>query len=281
MKILVTGAAGMVGRATVQNALSRGHVVLATIHGALDIADAQAVDRFLDRERPEAVINCAAFIDVDGSESRPEVAFAVNAHGPENLARACAANGGRLVTISTDYVFDGKKEGFYTQNDAVGPQGVYARAKVRGEQLARAACPRTTIVRSGWIFGAQGKNFLSQVLDKARRGEPLKAIHDAYGTPTYGPDLAQRLVDFAERGLAGIYHVVNAGGGTSYAGFTQAALQAAGLSAQSVELVAQGSLERPAPRPRNSRLACVASDKAGLSPLPHWTVALARFAKLP
>jgi len=267
----------MVGRALVKHCEGRGDEVLAFDRAALDIADETAVSETVGRERPEAVVNCAAWTDVDGCEGDPARAHAANALGPEHLAAACRRAGAVLVTISTDYVFDGRKDGFYTQRDDPNPESVYGRAKLEGERRAQAACARTVVVRTGWIFGEGGKSFLSRVVELGRRGEPLKAIRDAWGTPTYADDLAARLRRLAELDLPGVYHVTNAGEGTSYYEFTRAAFGAAGCDASLVEAVSMGSLSRPAPRPRNSRLRCLLSEAVGLPPLPDWREALARF----
>jgi dTDP-4-dehydrorhamnose reductase len=277
MKILVTGAGGMVGWALVEHCGGRGDQVLALDRAALDIADERAVSETIGRERPEAVVNCAAWTDVDGCERDPARARSANALGPENLASACRRAGALLVTISTDYVFDGRKEGFYTQRDDPNPQSVYGMAKLEGERRAQAACARSVVVRTGWVFGAGGNTFLSRAVECGRRGEPLKAIRDAWGTPTYAPDLAARLRRLAELDLPGVYHVTNAGEGASYHEFALAALAAAGCDASPVEAVSADSLARPAPRPRNSRLRCLLSEAVGLPPLADWREALARF----
>lgn len=274
MKVLVTGAGGMLGRAVVLHCAAEGDEVFAHDHQSLDITDEESVRAAFERERPEAVINCAAWTDVDGCEQDTERAFATNARGPELLAAACREIRAQLITISTDYVFDGEKDGFYTQRDDPRPQSVYGLAKLEGERLAQAACARTVVVRSGWIFGAGGRNYLSRVLELARNGQPLKAIHDAYGTPTYAAHLAARLRELARLDLPGIYHVVNSGEGASYAEFTRAVLLAAGDKGARVEDVAMNSLQRPAPRPRNSRLRCLVSEALNLQPLPHWQEAL-------
>ncbi|HYP52936.1 MAG TPA: NAD(P)-dependent oxidoreductase, partial [Pyrinomonadaceae bacterium] len=185
MKILVTGAGGMLGRAVVEHCGGRGDEVLGLDRASLDISDAAAVREALERARPDAVVNCAAWTDVDGCELDPHRAQEANATGPENLAAGCRAVGASLVTVSTDYVFDGRKEGFYTQRDDPNPLSVYAFTKLKGERRAQVASARTVVVRTGWIFGAGGRNFLSRVVELGRAGAPLKAITDAYGTPTY------------------------------------------------------------------------------------------------
>jgi dTDP-4-dehydrorhamnose reductase len=278
MRVLITGAGGMVGGVLAAHCRSLGDEVAAFDRAALDIADEGAVRAAFARARPEAVVNCAAWTDVDGCESDPERARLVNAWAVGALAAACREARASFVTVSTDYVFDGAKEGFYTQRDDPDPASVYGRAKLEGERLAQAACARSSVVRTGWIFGPGGKNFLATVVERARRGEPLRAIADAYGTPTYAPDLAERLRELAEFDLPGVYHVVNAGEGTSFAGFAREAVAAAGLSGVSVEEVSMDSLTRPAPRPRNSRLRCLLSEAVGLRPLRDWRAALREFA---
>ena len=279
MRVMVTGARGMLGRAVVSHCEAAGDEVLAHDHASLDIADADAVAAAFERGRPEAVFNCAAWTDVDGCESDRERAFSVNARGPENLAAAARAAGAQLLTVSTDYVFDGAKEGFYTQRDDPNPQSVYGAAKLEGERAAQRASARTTIVRTGWIFGAGGRNFLSRVVELSRAGAHLKVIADAWGTPTYAEDLARRLRELAELDLPGIYHVANAGAGASFEGFAREALAAAGLDAWNLESVPMDSLPRPAPRPRNSRLRCLLSEAVGLKPLPDWRASLREFVE--
>jgi dTDP-4-dehydrorhamnose reductase len=223
------------------------------------------------------VINCAAWTDVDGCESDAEKAERVNALGPENLARVSRNADAVLITISTDYVFDGRKEGFYTQRDQPTPISIYGRFKLEGERRAQAAHARTIVVRTGYIFGPGGKNFLSNVVLRARRGDKLKAIGDYWGTPTYGRDLAARLRELAVLDVPGIYHVVSAGDGASFETFSHEALRLAGLSADGMEVVNGDSLGRPAPRPHNSRLKCLLSEAIGLAPLPSWQEGLAHF----
>jgi dTDP-4-dehydrorhamnose reductase len=280
LKVLVTGAGGLVGRAVSAYCSSIGDKVLAYERQTLDISDRNQVMRTISRDRPEALINCGAWTDVDGCEINLERAFAVNAGGPLNLALACSELQIRLITISTDYVFDGEKQGFYSQRDQPNPQCVYGASKLEGEHSAQLAHARTVIVRTGFIFGPGGTNFLSTVVERARRGEKLKPINDSYGTPTYARDLATRLRELAKLDLPGIYHVVNAGEGASYELFARTALDLAGFSLTALEGVAMSSLHRPAPRPRNSRLRCLLSEAIGLTPLPFWKDSLRHFVAL-
>jgi dTDP-4-dehydrorhamnose reductase len=277
LKVMVTGASGLVGRAVVADCTSQGERVAALDHRALDIADESQVNAVFDRERPDVVINCGAWTDVDACELDPERAQSVNARGPELLALGSRSVGALLITISTDYVFDGEKDGFYTQRDQPNPQSVYAVSKLDGERRAQIAWARTIIVRSGYIFGAGGKNFLSSVVERARRGERLRAINDAFGTPTYAPDLARQLHHLAQLDLPGIYHVVNAGEGATFESFARSAFAIANLDPGLLESVSLDALQRPAPRPRNSRLRCLLSEAIGLDPLPFWEDALRDF----
>lgn len=277
MRVLVTGAGGMVGQALTSHCLAAGDEVLAYDHQSLDISNLNAVKSTFISSKPEAVINCAAWTDVDGCESDPAQAIAANALGPENLAIASRLANAAFITISTDYVFDGDKEGFYTQRDDPNPQSVYGKSKLEGERRAQVAYARTTVVRSGFIFGRGGKNFLSKVVDLARAGANMKAISDSYGTPTFSVHLAARLRELAELDLPGIFHVANSGAGASFAEFARLALDLSGFQELKLETISMNSLTRPAPRPVNSRLKCLLSELVGLSPLPDWERAVSEF----
>jgi dTDP-4-dehydrorhamnose reductase len=270
----------MVGRAVSNYCGSSGDTVFSYDHQELDISDRDRVSKTLRQDRPDVVINCAAWTDVDGCELNKERAYAANAEGPEHLARGSREIAAGFVTISTDYVFDGKKDGFYTQRDQPGPQSIYGLAKLEGERRAQLAYARAIVVRTGFIFGPGGTNFLSTIIGRARRGDKLKAIRDAYGTPTYAPNLASRMRELAQQDLPGVFHVVNAGPGLSYEEFARAALDLGGQGSTILESVAMDTLNRPAPRPRNSRLQCLLSEKLGLAPLPFWRDSLKDFVAL-
>ena len=270
----------MVGRAVSEHCRSCGDEVFAYNRKDLDISDAHRVLETIERDRPEAVINCAAWTDVDGCESDHARAQAVNASGPENLARASRRVGAVLVTISTDYVFDGEKDGFYTQRDDPNPRSVYGVSKLDGERRAQIAFARTIIVRSGFIFGPGGRNFLSTIAERVQRGERFGAIGDAWGTPTYSRHLAARLRELALLDLPGTYHVINAGDGLSYEEFARAVVEELQGDQSLVHSVVMDSLKRPAPRPRNSRLRCLISEAIGLEPLPIWRKAVQDFVAL-
>ena len=277
MKVAVTGAGGLLGRAVNRHCAAQGDEVHAFDHNALDITDESAVKKQLAAFKPDVVFNCAAWTDVDGCESDPNRAERANAFGPQYLAAACRDINALLITVSTDYVFDGTKDGFYTQRDHPNPISVYGRSKLEGERRAQAAYAHTIVIRSGYIFGQGGTNFLSTVLDRARRGERLKGISDMTGTPTYAPDLAGRLRELALLDLPGIYHVVNAGDGVSFERFARRALEIGDVDPGLLQSTTLAELNRPAPRPHNSRLRCLLSEAIGLVALRDWQAALEDF----
>lgn len=273
MKTLITGAGGMVARAAIRYCNSIGDETCALTRSELDISDADAVRRAIRAVMPDVVLNCAAYTDVDAAETEIERCRAANATGVENLARECGDSGAAFVTISTDYIFDGEKEGFYTEDDEPNPRGAYAISKFDGEIAALSVNENSIIVRSGWIFGHGGTNFLSVMHRFLGEGKRIKAIGDSYGTPTFADDLARRLREIAEEELSGVFHVTNSGAGTSYLGFAEAVCEIGGFDPRLIECVLKNELKRPAPRPNNSRLATV----RGLAPLADWKDAIERF----
>jgi len=279
VKFLITGAGGLVGRATAKHCAREGSQIVGLDHAALDITNEREVSAAFDRERPDVVINCAAWTDVDGCELDPARAWKANAEGPERLALACRQTGALLITISTDYVFDGVKDGFYTQRDQPNPQSVYACSKLEGERRTQVSWARTIVVRSGYIFGVGGSNFVSTVLQRARRGERLRAIGDTFGTPTYAVHLAQQLYRLAYLDLPGVFHVVNSGAGASFETFARAVLQTAGLDDALVQTVSLKDVPRPAARPRNSRLHCLLTEAIKLEGLPPLEEAIREFVR--
>lgn len=277
MKILVTGANGMLAQATAKTCSLRGDEVIALTRADLDISDRDRTLSMIRELRPDAVINCAAYTNVDGAETNEAASYAANSRGVENLASACALIDAAFVTVSTDYVFDGTNLGSYTQRDTPNPKGIYALSKREGEIKAFAAYPRSIIVRSGWIYGHGGTNFLSVMPTLLAEGKSIKAINDSYGTPTFANDLAKRLRELAGADLPGVYHVTNAGDGTSYFGFAEKICELGGFDKDLLQPTSHTELQRPAPRPVSSKLACLISDKLGFAPLRNWEDALAEF----
>jgi dTDP-4-dehydrorhamnose reductase len=276
-KVLITGGGGLLGRSAAARFSQSGWHVVSFSKADLDISNEAAVLELIDRIEPGFVINCAAATDVDRCEREPAWAYEANELGPRLLARACRNQGASLVHISTDYVFDGQKDGFYTQDDKPNPQSVYAKSKLAGELAVTAELgERAYIVRSSWIFGAGGKNFGSRVVDFARSGAKLKGVIDQFSIPTYAPDLAARIVEIAHRGVSGLYQVTNTGAAT-WMGFARMALDLAGLGNVEISPVTRAELAQPAPRPHNSAMRCVLSEQLGFTPLRAWQEALTEF----
>ncbi len=277
MRILVTGAAGQVGREL--PAVLDGHEVIALARSEFDLADRDAVEQVIGSVLPEAVINCAAYTDVDGCETNVEQAMAVNALGVRHLAVAASRVGAHVVHVSTDYVFPGDKDGPYDEWDTPAPRSVYGRSKFGGEiELARHASS-WTLVRTSWVFGRggkgqRGKNFVDTILGRARDGQPLRVVDDQRGCPTYAPDLAATLARLAVGRRAGLYHVTNQGACTWF-DLARAAVEEAGLDPELVAPTTSGEFVRPAPRPANSVLADTALVAAGIPRLRPWREALA------
>jgi dTDP-4-dehydrorhamnose reductase len=281
MKILITGSNGMVARAAIAHCTAIGDEVIGIRRSEVDISDRDAVFSAIKNTNPDAVINCAAYTDVDGAEANQEACYKANAEGVENLALASRMADAAFVTISTDYVFDGLNNIFYTQRDTPNPQGIYAKSKLEGEIRARNAYARSTIVRTGWIFGHGGTNFLSAMNTLLAAGKSIKVIRDSYGTPTFANDLAIRLRELAEADLPCTFHIINSGEGTSYSGFAGKVCEIGGFDRSLVQKISKNDLKRAAPRPVNSKLACVLSGRLGFSPLQHWEKALESFLASP
>jgi dTDP-4-dehydrorhamnose reductase len=266
--ILVTGARGMLGTDLCEVLSGRGLPFIATDIEELELADRAAVSRFVEEHRPRAVINCAAYTAVDQAESEPEIAFRVNRDGARNLAEAVRSTSGDLVHVSTDYVFDGRKAGPYTEEDPTNPLGVYGKSKLAGEEAIRATCPRHCIIRTAWLYGVHGKSFPRTMLELKQAGRPLRVVTDQMGSPTYTSHLAVILVEAAERRIRGTYHAVGAGQCSWYE-FACEVISAAGM-VPDIEPVTTADFPRPAPRPANSVLSTEKLESTLGVKLPRW-----------
>jgi len=275
---LITGAGGLLGRALGSLLGASAWRVVQLARADLDITSEDRVREAIESHRPDVVFNCAATPDVDRCEREPEMATEVNEQGPRWLARHAGRAGAEMVHVSTDYVFDGAKEGYYTQEDTPNPLSVYARSKLAGEMAVREEAERFYIIRSSWIFGAGGKNFGSRVIELARAGERLKGVTDQISIPTYTADLARRIEEIVNLRAHGLYQVTNEGP-TSWYEFARLALDMAGLGGVDIEPVTRAELRQIAPRPRNSAMRCLVSEKLGLAPLGHWRDSLPEFVK--
>jgi len=273
---LITGAAGLLGREMKARLGETGWRVVAMPRTALDITSEDDVLSAIEAACPDLLINCAATADVDRCEVDADWAYAINERGPAILARACRQFGVEIVHVSTDYVFDGSKEGFYTQEDVPQPLSVYGQSKVAGEVAVREATSRCYIVRTSWLFGVGGKNFGSRVIQNAREGAPIKGVTDQTSIPSYAPDVSARIEEIVTLGVHGLYHVTSTGP-ASWFEFARAALALAGLGDTEIEPVRRADLNQRAPRPHNTAMKCLLSEKLGLEPLRHWRDALVEF----
>jgi dTDP-4-dehydrorhamnose reductase len=274
MRVLITGAAGMLGRELVAAARSAGHEILAPSSSELDITDAAGVGHAVAVAGPDVIVNCAAWTDVDGAETDYEAALEVNGGGAGNVARAAARAGAWTVQISSDYVFDGGKREPYVESDPVDPLSAYGRTKLAGEREVAAGAPgRHTIVRSSWLFGFPGQCFPATILRLAAEREELKVVDDQVGCPTFTGHLAPALVDIAARRPVGILPVVGAGA-CSWFEFAREIVAAAGLSCQ-VRPCSTAQMPRPARRPAYSVLGTERGDETPA--LPDWRAGLADY----
>ncbi len=271
MRILITGGLGQLGR-DVSQVLDQEHEVLACGSKALDIGSQDAVNAAIERHSPDILINCAAYTAVDNCEQEKELAWQVNARGPENLAKAMEARGGRLIHISTDYVFDGSKPTteHYIETDPVSPLSEYGSSKLAGEQAVTSLSSNHLILRTAWLYGMQGKNFLKTMLrlalaDPARE---VKVVNDQHGSLTWTATLARQIQAVLPPDLQGIVHATAEGASTWYQGACYF------LEAMEVphNLAPCTTAEYPTPahRPKNSILENKRLKEAGLSVFPSW-----------
>jgi dTDP-4-dehydrorhamnose reductase len=269
MRLLVTGAAGMLGRDVVAAAESAGHEVCALARRDLDIADAAAVRAAVEAARPDAVVNCAAWTDVDGAEAHEADATRINGDGAGHLAAAAPY----VVHVSSDYVFDGTATVPYREDDATGPAGAYGRSKLAGE-LAVAAAGEHAVVRSAWLFGVHGKNFVATMLRLAEDRDEVNVVADQIGCPTFTGHLAPALVEIAELRLSGVLHVAG-GGSCSWHELAQATFDEAGADCRALP-VTTAEFPRPAPRPAWSVLG---STRPDVPALPPWREGLSAYLR--
>ena len=272
IRYLITGAAGMLGQ-DVQAAL-KDRAVTALSRAELDITDQDAVNAAVSGH--DVIVNCAAYTKVDDAETHEDLAYAINATGAANLARAAAANGARLVQVSTDYVFDGTATTPYPEDAQRRPVSAYGRTKAAGEQLAAELNPgRTLIVRAAWLYGAHGPNFARTMLRLAAERDELTVVDDQIGQPTWTLDLAHQIAALVDAAApAGVYHATTSGR-ASWFDFAQAVFREAGLDPARVKPTDSSQFVRPAPRPAFSVLGHGAWSRIGLKPLRPWREALA------
>jgi dTDP-4-dehydrorhamnose reductase len=284
MRLLIVGANGMLGHDVLRAGERAGHELVAVDLPEIDITDPVAVRELLERLRGEegsldGVLNCAAWTDVDGAESKRELAHAVNADGAGNLARAAAAIGVPLLHISTDYVFDGTppldadgRPRPYVESDPTGPRSVYGSTKLEGERQVLGACSEHTVVRTAWLYGVDGPNFVATMLRLAGERDAVQVVDDQVGSPTWSGHLAPAVLGLLERRVRGLVHLTGAGE-VSWNGFAREIFRQAEVSCR-VQAATSEQMARPAPRPAWSALE---SERDDVLPMPPWQDGLAGY----
>jgi dTDP-4-dehydrorhamnose reductase len=283
--ILIAGRSGRIARDLIDAADRLGLEVTALGRPELDLTDRESVARVVKSVAPRAIVNAAGLVVVDEAERDPQHAFAINCDGPAHLAAAAARAGVPLLHLSSDYVFDGAKMAPYREDDALAPLNVYGRSKAAGEEAVLAAHPGAIVVRTSWVYGPYGVNFLTTMLRLAAEQDMVHGVADQYGTPTAGADLARALLDMAVRVAAkrsdidpGIYHVAGTGE-TTWLGFAEAIFAGwarRGHRVPTVQPIPLAEWPGPAPRPRDTRLDCSKLARTFGITLPPWQDSLAR-----
>ena len=280
MSILVTGAAGQLGTDVVAELKKRNieHTGIDIVD--LDITDPDAVQEYIKKNKPQAVIHCAAYTAVDKAEDEPDLCFMVNAKGTENIAKACKEIDVEMIHISTDYVFDGKGDKPYEADAIKAPISVYGKSKLAAEEAVLKHLDKYYIVRISWVFGHTGNNFVKTMLRLAETKDELNVVSDQIGSPTYTPDLAVLLCDMAQASEKsaeryGTYHATNEGF-CSWAEFATEIMKQSGRVCK-INPIPTEQYPTKATRPKNSRLSKASLDNAGLARLPTWQDALRRF----
>jgi dTDP-4-dehydrorhamnose reductase len=270
--ILVTGSGGMLGLDVLRAAEARGVEAHGLTRAQLDIADPVQVAEAIASHQPDVIINCAAWTDVDGAEEHESEALVVNGEGPKVLAEA----GPRVVQVSTDYVFDGEKEGAWIESDPVGPKSAYGRTKLVGDQSVLAANPANAVVRTAWLFGVGGNNFVETMIKLANERGAVSVVDDQRGCPTNTAHLAEALLDIAlDESAGGIHHCAGAGE-TSWFGFAKEIFERTGTPCDLTPTTSDAFV-RPAPRPANSVLEVTRDDTPRL---PEWQQGLDDYISL-
>ncbi|KNZ70037.1 dTDP-4-dehydrorhamnose reductase [Thermincola ferriacetica] len=277
MHILITGSNGMLGHALTA-VLSQQHKLTGLDLPDLDITNLSAVKSAVSFHQPDLIINAAAYTDVDGCETNVDHAFAVNALGPRNLAVVCNELNIPMVHISTDYVFDGTAASPYRETDKPNPRSVYGKSKLLGEQYVRELTNKHYIIRTSWLFGENGKNFVATMLRLAKERDEIGVVNDQTGSPTYTRDLANAISELIQQPAYGTYHITNSGTCTWYQ-FAREIFRQAGINKVRVKPITTEEINRPAPRPRYSVLDNYLWRLQGMRPLRQYKDALTDYLK--
>jgi dTDP-4-dehydrorhamnose reductase len=274
MKLLVTGAGGLLGRAVLSEAGGRGYDVVALDHARLDVTDEAAVGAAVSDARADAVVHCAAYTAVDRAEAEPQAALAVNRDGTRHVAAAAAEAGAVLLYVSTDYVFDGRKGTPYRPDDPTGPLSAYGSTKLEGERAAARHASEHLVARTSWLYG-EDNGFVPAILRRAEAGEPLRVVDDQRGRPTWAPQAATALLDLLEQGARGVWHVAG-GGECTWLELAEELLRQEGLDVPITPVTSQ-EFGAAAVRPAYSVLDLEATERLLGREMTDWRDALSRF----
>lgn len=275
MKVLVTGVRGQLGYDVVNELKKRNHEAIGVDINEMDITDSDSVEQVITKEKPDAVIHCAAYTSVDAAEENKELCMKVNAEGTENIAKVCKKIDAKMIYISTDYVFDGEGERPWEPEDERAPLNVYGLSKYEGELAVEKYLEKYFIVRIAWVFGINGNNFIKTMLKLGETKDEISVVNDQIGSPTYTYDLARLLVDMAESNKYGKYHATNEGLCTWYE-FACEIFKQANIEVK-VKPVTSDMFPAKAKRPHNSRMGKIKLDENGFTRLPDWKDALSRY----
>lgn len=275
MRVLVTGVKGQLGYEVCRELTVRGIENRGVDIDDFDLTDEKAVMEAISAYRPDAVVHCAAYTAVDRAEENEDVCRAVNVDGTRFVARACRAVDAEMVYFSTDYVFPGTGEDFYEVDSPKGPQSVYGRTKLEGEEAVRETLEKYFILRISWVFGINGNNFIRTMLRLSNDHDTLRVVCDQIGSPTYAHDLAPLICDMLATEKYGTYHATNEGV-CSWAEFAEAIMKAADRPTRIIPVTTE-EYGAKAARPRNSRMSKKSLDEAGFARLPSWQDALRRY----
>jgi dTDP-4-dehydrorhamnose reductase len=281
MRVAVFGAGGQLGQALARVGARRGVKIVPFDRAAVDITNAGQTRAALLKAQVDTAVNAAAFTAVDKAETEMDQAFAVNRDGAANVAAAAAEADVGLIHVSTDYVFDGTKAGPYVESDPIAPLGVYGCSKAEGEAAARRAHPRVVVLRTAWVFGLEGANFVKTMLRLAAEREVVRVVDDQRGSPTFADDLADAILKIASHPTPGTYHLAGAGA-ASWFEFAQAIFAGAaalGAKAPRVEPITTAEYPTPAQRPANSVLDCAKAKRTFAVELPPWNDGLSRMLR--
>lgn len=275
MKVVVTGVSGQLGHDVLKELDRKNFQAFGTDRETLDFTDEAAVMTYIKDIKPEAIIHCGAYTNVDKAEEDEDTAYKVNGLGTEYLARAAADCGAKMLFVSTDYVFNGSASEPYETDERTNPLGAYGRTKLAGEELLQKHLDRFFIVRTAWVFGINGNNFVKTMLRLGKERGEIGVVHDQIGSPTYTVDLAKFLVELIQTDKYGIYHATNAGVCSWYE-FAVEIFKQAGLDVKVNPLTTE-QFPRPAARPKYSVLSKRKIEEMGLDPLREWKQALSSY----